>query len=248
MYLIISSMICYIIAVVFIYLPFLIPSPLMTFFTYIGIIIAVVPNILLWQRIMASDTYRHVERQPKWKHLIDYIRRDNHMMPIFGDRAYPGESFLDVPQLGLIEFLGKDCYYNWGDKKILFGLENINYSPDIRYSNLCHILWELGFKNSADVKKVLTGEDLFLMGKVYLNMVKYDGDHGAAKFVTLGPTTVNTNAIISIDPLFKNSNHAPRPQEQHTLIGKKNGKIITEVVNKRELNQYDRCFRQKWEC
>lgn len=105
------------------------------------------------------------------------------MMPIFGDRAYPGESFLDVPDLGLIEFLGKDCYYNWGDKKILFGLENINYSPDIRYSNLCHILWELGFKNSADVKKVLTGEDLFLMGKVYLNMVKNDGDHGAAKFV-----------------------------------------------------------------
>ena len=183
MYLILSSILCYAAAVVFFYLPFMIPDPRMALFTYLGIIIMAVPNILVWQRIMASHTYQHVERQPKWKHLIDYIRRDNTVISIFGNRAYPGESFLDVPQLGLIEFLGKDCYYTWGDKKILFGLENINYSPDIRYSNLNHILWELGFRNSDDVRRVLTGKDLFLMGKVYLNMLQYDENHGAKKLV-----------------------------------------------------------------
>jgi len=183
MYLIITSIFAYAVAFVFIYLPFMIPDPRMSLFTWLGIIMLGVPNILVWQRIIASRTYQHVERQPKWKHLIDYIRRDNHVITIFGNRAYPGESFLDVPQLGLIEFLGRDCYYNWGDKKILFGLENVNYTPDIKYSNLCHILWELGFKNSDDVRNVLTGNDLLLMGKVYLAMQNYDNSHGVKKLV-----------------------------------------------------------------
>ena len=183
MYLIITSGFCYAIAFVFICLPFLIPDPRMVLFTYLGILMVGVPNILVWQRIIASRMYQHVERQPKWKHLIDYIRRDNHVISIFGNRAYPGESFLDVPELGLIEFLGRDCYYNWGDKKILFGLENVNYSPDIRYSNLCHTLWELGFKNSDDVRNVLMGNDLLLMGKVYQNMKSYDESHGVKRLV-----------------------------------------------------------------
>jgi len=120
---------------------------------------------------------------PKWKHLINYRRRDNEIVPIYGDRAYPGESFLDVPQLGLIEFLGKDCFYTWGDKKVLDGLENINFTPDPRYYNLTHLFYELGFTDSVDVSNVLNGRDLELMGRIYLNMEKYDNKHGVKKLV-----------------------------------------------------------------
>jgi hypothetical protein len=183
MFLIIMTIVFYAMGGVFVILPLVLPDPRMMLLSYMGMFMLCVPNILVWQRISASATYRHVEKLPKWKHLIDYLRRDNHIVSILGNRAYAGESFLDVPKLGLIEFLGKDCYYSWGDKKVLFGLENINYSPDIRYSNLCHILWELGFRNSDDVRKVLTGEDLFLMGKVYQSMLMYDGCHGAGRLV-----------------------------------------------------------------
>jgi len=39
-------------------------------------------------------------------------------------------------------------------------------------------LRKLGFHNSDDVKRVLKGDDLELMGKIYLNMLN-DGLHGA---------------------------------------------------------------------
>ena len=183
MYLLLTHLLFYVLGIILLMFPLMIPDPRMVLFTYIGAIVLCLPNILVWQRIIASQTYKHVEKLPKWSHLIDYIRRDNQVIPIYGKRAYPGESFLDVPQLGLIEFLGRDCYYSWGDKKTLLGLENINYSPDIRYSNLCHILWELGFHNSDDVRSVLSGEDLFLMGKVFQKMKVYDMSHGVSRLV-----------------------------------------------------------------
>lgn len=165
------------------YLPYMIPDERMWFFTILGLILWTTPNIAIWHRVYASRTFRNVEKCPKWKHLINYIRRDNETVPLYGERAYPGESFLDIPQLGLMEFLGKDCYYTWGDKKYLWGLENINYTPDVRYSNLCHVLWELGFRSNVDVSKVLRGEDLLLMGKVFLLMEQYNNHHGAKKLV-----------------------------------------------------------------
>jgi len=137
----------------------------------------------LW-RINTTNTWKHVDKLPTWKHLIDYMRRDNQIVPLIGERAYPGESFLDVKELGLIEYLGKDCFYNWGDKKIVWGLENINYTPDPRYFNLTHLLYSIGFTDSNDIKKVLNGEDLELMGKIYLKMQEYDGKRGATKLIT----------------------------------------------------------------
>ena len=65
----------------------------------------------------------------------------------------------------------------------MWGLENINYSPDPRYFNLTHLLWELGFRNSTDIKDVLKGTNLYLMGRVYMNMVNYEQKHGAVKLV-----------------------------------------------------------------
>jgi hypothetical protein len=127
---------------------------------------------------------KHADRPKKWKHLINYLRRDNTVVPIEGVRAYPGESFIDVKGLGLIEFLGKDCFYTWGDKKIIWGLENINYSPDPRYFNLNHLLWEIGFTDSVDIYNVLNGLDIELMGRVYMKMNEYDNTHGITKLVT----------------------------------------------------------------
>ena len=166
-----------------IYLTRMFPVLQIIYMDIIGAVIVAAAWIITIYRIYVTKAQYQVDRLPKWKHLINYIRRDNETIPLLGDRAYPGESFIDVPDLGLIEFLGKDCYYQWGDKKYLWGLENINYSPDVRYSNLCHVLWELGFRNSDDVSRVLKGQDLFLMGKVYQNMLRYDQNHGAGKLV-----------------------------------------------------------------
>lgn len=150
---------------------------------WIGMGLTLIPWIFLLYRIKITRCWYHVDRLPIWKHLINYIRRDNEIIPVIGQRAYPGESFIDVEKIGLIEFLGKDCVYQWGDKKIVWGLENINYTPDPRYFNFTHLLYELGFSDTNDVINVLRGDDLELMGKIYINIMEYDNLHGAEKLM-----------------------------------------------------------------
>jgi len=95
------------------------------YFDYIGMFVLFLPFVILLYRMMSTNTYSLVEKIPKWKHFIAYMRRDNTIVPMIGNRTYPGESFLDVAKLGLVEFLGKDCWYTWGDKKILWGLIHV---------------------------------------------------------------------------------------------------------------------------
>ena len=184
MILIIVPMFLIMLGFVFFILSEVMPIFRMVFFHWFGMVFFVVALVFVYYRIYNTRSWKQVDSMPKWKHLINYRRRDNEIVPIYGDRAYPGESFLDVPQLGLIEFLGKDCYYNWGDKKVLDGLENINFTPDPRYYNLTHLFYELGFTDSVDVSNVLNGRDLELMGRVFLKMNEYDNGHGAKRLVT----------------------------------------------------------------
>jgi len=185
----------------------------MVYFDYIGLFLAFTPFILVLYRMMVTTkTYELTEKIPKWKHFIAYMRRDNTVVPMKGTRTYPGESFLDVPKLGLVEFLGKDCWYTWGDKKILWGLENVQFTPDPRYSNLCHLLNEIGFKDSEDVKNVLNGTDLDLMGKTYLLMNKYDNEHGVNKLIQDMKTYDKTKVV------FKD--HIPQPTRMELLHNK----------------------------
>ena len=156
----------------------------LVYFPWFGMIFASAGSIYLLYRLQVSQTMKHADKPKRQKHLINYLRRDNTVVPIEGIRAYPGESFIDVEGLGLVEFLGKDCYYTWGDKKIIWGLENINFTPDPRYFNLTHLLWELGLTDSVDVFNVLNGLDVELMGRVYLKMLEYDGNHGVNKIVS----------------------------------------------------------------
>jgi hypothetical protein len=153
------------------------------YFPWFGMVFCTAGSIFLLYSLHVSNTMKHADKPKKWKHLINYLRRDNTVVPIEGVRAYPGESFIDVQGLGFVEFLGKDCYYTWGDKKIIWGLENINFTPDPRYFNLTHLLWELGFTDSVDVFNVLNGLDVELMGRVYLKMLDYDKNHGVNRLV-----------------------------------------------------------------
>jgi len=183
MMIIVVPIIFMVIGFIFLYMARIIPILNMVLFPEFGFLFACAGSIFLLYRLYVSQTIKHADKSKKWKHLINYLRRDNTVVPIEGERAYPGESFLDVQGLGLIEFLGKDCYYSWGDKKVIWGLENINFTPDPRYFNLTHLLWELGFTDSLDVYNVLNGLDLELMGRVFLQMQKYDNQHGVKKLV-----------------------------------------------------------------
>jgi len=183
MMIIVIPIIFMVIGFMFLYVAEIMPIFDELFFPWFGMVFACSGSIFLLYRLYVSNTLKHADKKKNWRHLINYLRRDNEVVPIYGTRAYPGESFIDVEGLGLVEFLGKDCYYTWGDKKVIWGLENINFTPDPKYFNLTHLLWELGFTDSVDVSNVLYGKDLELMGRVYLKMLEFDKNHGVNKLV-----------------------------------------------------------------
>lgn len=102
-----------------------------------------------------SQTGMQYDTIPAGSAIINYIRRDGIIIPLLGKRVFPGESFLDVPKLGIIEDLGKDTVFLWGRKKVRFGIENINYTPDPRYCNMCSELYRLGFDDLDDLQNIL---------------------------------------------------------------------------------------------
>lgn len=102
-----------------------------------------------------SGTGLQYDTIPAGTAIVNFIRRDGIIAPLLGKRVFAGESFLDVPKLGLIEDLGKDTVFLLGRKKIRFGLENISYTPDLKYANLTHELYNLGFDDTDDLYNVL---------------------------------------------------------------------------------------------
>ena len=183
MFLISIGLACYMTGFILFLVTYMMPVFRIIYLDWIATIFFVLPWAITIYRLKTTQCYHQADKLPIWKHLIEYMRRDNNIVELLGERAYPGESFIDVPKLGLIEFLGKDCVYQKGDKKILWGLENINFTPDPRYSNLCHLLWEIGFRNSDNIKSVLLGEDMYLAGEVYIKMNEYDNNHGISNLV-----------------------------------------------------------------
>jgi hypothetical protein len=126
--------------------------------------------------------------------IVNFIRRDGIIIPLLGKRIFSGESFLDVPKVGLIEDLGKDTVLLWGKKKVRFGMENINYTPDPRFFNVTKELYSLGFDDSDDLYNVLDipnikAEDskrkayyLERMANIYWNLT-HEKPRGAARLV-----------------------------------------------------------------
>lgn len=150
-------------------------------FSWIGfILLAAVPFIFVI-RLKTTDTYKQFEKVPRQKGLFEYLRRDGQSIDVVGNRIYSGESFIDVPKLGLIEDFGKDCVFTKGVNKKRFVLENLNYSVDPRYANFTNELYKIGFENSEEVWTVLNiprfndenpvkSQALELMGVIYTNM------------------------------------------------------------------------------
>jgi len=222
MMIIVVPMFFIVLGFVFMYLSEVMPVLDRLFFPWFGFLFACMGSVFLLYRLYVSNTLKHADRVSKWKYLINYLRRDNEVIPVHGIRAYPGESFIDVPGLGLVEFLGKDCFYSWGDKKVIWGLENINFTPDPRYFNLTHLLWELGFTDSVDVYNVLNGKDLELMGRVYLKMLEYDKKHGVNRLIS---DMKNYNgSVVKFKP-------ARSLDDIHRLVDKL-GKVRNVKVNK----------------
>jgi hypothetical protein len=144
-----------------------------------------------------SGTGLQYDTIPAGTAIINYIRRDGIIAPQLGKRIFSGESFLDVPRLGLVEDIGVDTVFLWGRKKVRFGLENINYTPDPRYWNMCKELYRLGFDDTEDLYNIMNiplmdsklekAKKVYYlerMGEIYWNMT-HGSPHGVKRLMDI---------------------------------------------------------------
>jgi len=138
---------------------YVIPVFRLFFFDWIALIILIVPTIMLIYVIYRNKLIWNLEELQKDKLLIWFLRRDGSIVPVLGTRAYPGESFIDVPKLGLIHDLGKGSVYRIGKNPVRFALENVNHTPNPSYANFTNWLYDLGFNNLDEVQSTINDEE-----------------------------------------------------------------------------------------
>lgn len=140
------------------FLTYVIPLLRLVYFDWLAMGIMAVPSIVLLYGITSKKLLWFMEKTPKNKTLILFLRRNGEIVPVLGSRAYPGESFIDVPKLGLLHDLGKGSVYNLGDNKLYFALENVNHTPNPKYANFTNWLYEIGFNNINELHATLDGK------------------------------------------------------------------------------------------
>ena len=113
------------------------------------------------------------EKCPPGKYTTIFLRRDGICEPLYASRPFHGESFLDVPTVGLIHDLGKGSVYRWGDKNIRFVLENVSHTPDPRYANFTSWLYEQGFDNMGNIREAFS-PDGGRVAKEYIDRIEED--------------------------------------------------------------------------
>jgi len=140
-----------------------IPEAMMyiTIFEMMGLIVLLMPCIILLYGVYHNRLIWNLEELPKNKLLVWFLRRDGSIVPVLGSRAYPGESFIDVPKLGLIHDLGKGSVYRIGKNPVRFALENVNHTPNPSYANFTNWLYKLGFNNLKEVQDTIKNEEGF---------------------------------------------------------------------------------------
>jgi hypothetical protein len=140
-----------------------IPEAMLMIITFetLGLIMLIIPAILLLYGVYRNHLIWNLEELPKNKLLIWFLRRDGSIVPVLGSRAYPGESFIDVPKLGLIHDLGKGSVYRIGKNPVRFALENVNHTPNPAYANFTNWLYNIGFNSLSEIKNTIKGEQGF---------------------------------------------------------------------------------------
>ena len=137
------------------YLTYVIPLFRLIYMDWIAAIVISIPTFLFIIRLGSSKSMQLFEKKPIGKELVIWLRRDGTVIPCYASRPFFGESFLDLPKVGIIHDLGKGSVYRWGDKNVRFALENVNHTPDPTYVNYTHWLYKQGFDDVVGVQKFI---------------------------------------------------------------------------------------------
>lgn len=156
-------------------------TPLFAYYNFdaLGVIILAIIPVLVLIRLKKTGAWIQFDNPKKGKAPMDYLTRDGRDIP-YNAKILSGLSFLEVDfagKKGLIRDVGRKpepgSIYWKGDKPIRFGLQDISFTGNPKFSGLFAFLDKIGFSTIEDVHDVLCGYNPDLMAKVWNNLCDY---------------------------------------------------------------------------
>ena len=127
-------------------------------------------------RIKSSGCSKRFDKIPRGKGIFNFIYRDGLSLDLLGMRR-PGLGIFDLPQHGVVVDIGRKpepgSVYRFGDKNIRFALQDINYTPNPKFTSIYSFFSTLGFNTMEELQDVLNGYNPALMAKVWHKLVLY---------------------------------------------------------------------------
>lgn len=151
--------------------------PVTIYYYIASIFLVLCALICTFIRIRTSGCSRRFDKLKRGIGLFHFIYRDGGSVDVYGTRI-PGLGFFRIPKLGIVVDTGRKpqpgSVYNYGDKKIRFALQDINYSPNPKMTSFYTYLVNLGFNNMQEVQDVFNGYNPELIAKIWHNMLNQD--------------------------------------------------------------------------
>ena len=140
------------------------------YFDVIAMIIFVALFIGVLYRLRVSGSWVYFDKNKRNKPLLEFLYRDGGKRPILGERI-PGMGLFHVAGLGIVLDIGRlpepGSVYTHGDKPTRFVLQDINHTPNPKFTNFYRFLTSLGFNRGEELQDVLNGRNPELMAKVW---------------------------------------------------------------------------------
>ena len=137
-------------------------------------------------RIKSSGCGKRFDKIPKNQSVFDFIYRDGTSMDMIGNRRV-GMGIFDIKDLGVIVDIGRKpspgSVYRFGDKNIRFALQDINFTPNVKFTSIYTFFSSLGINNADELHNVLSGYDAALMVKVWNKLCEYTPLDATDRFV-----------------------------------------------------------------
>ena len=150
--------------------------PMSLGFFILAVVVMFIALIGIFVRIKTSGCGKRFDKIPRTHGVFNFIYRDGLSGDFIGERR-PGMGIFDLPGHGVIVDVGRlpspGSVYDFGDKKIRLALQDINFTPNPKFTSIYSFFSYLGFNNMEELQDTLNGYNPSLTVKVWNKLVRH---------------------------------------------------------------------------
>lgn len=200
----------------------------------IGFIFLIITIIAILFRVSQTGCSKRFDKLPKGKGLFNFLYRDGTSTDIIGMRRV-GLGIFDVPEHGVIIDIGRlpnpGSVYRFGGKNIRFALQDINFTPNPKFTTIYSFFTELGINNADELYDVLNGYNPELIIKVWNRLCYYSYPDATDKIVQ-NIQDMTPKEKKQLDKDWRSNIDKDKKKQEKELDSEETHRNITQIIDK----------------